>query len=76
MLNYLCSRYGAKSFDLTPYTRVWETRSGNTYIIKQDPFRIFHRYPNGEKHNYWGKKEGATKFIDYVEATYANRQKH
>ncbi len=51
---HLVRKYDAKPFDLTPYTRVWRTRSGHTYCIKSgDVFTIYHRSPNGAKWNFY-----------------------
>lgn len=67
IINHLCDRYGARSYDLTPWTRVWQTRSGHTYCVKSDPFVIFHRHPDGRKRNYNGDERGALNFIDRME---------
>lgn len=67
IVDHLCDRYGARSLDLTPWTRVWKTRSGHTYCVK--PEYVCHRYPNGEKHNYrYGQSVfDAIRFIDRME---------
>ena len=67
LINHLCDRYGARSTDLTPWTRVWTTRSGHTYCIKNDC--LFHRYPDGRKQNYYGSDGIA--FIDRMEGYHA-----
>lgn len=72
IINHLCDRYGARSYDLNPWTRVWKTRSGHTYCIK--PSCICHRNPKGDKRNYRGSDP--IRFIDEMERVPSEAHKH